>query len=119
MKKRSADAIKRGLCRVGADGNLQLTLEYKRDILLNNIYGVDLDAQAVEVAQLSLYLKLLEEETAATIQPKLGGLREQLPWLYADTRYAGKKHRPGFMLIKAGPLSGPSVGDSKRRWRQH
>jgi len=45
---------------------------------VNNIFGVDLDAQAVEVAQLSLYLKLLEEETAATVQPKLGGLREQL-----------------------------------------
>ncbi|NOT46576.1 MAG: N-6 DNA methylase [Acidobacteria bacterium] len=75
---RRRDAIKKGLCRETADGNLQLTLEHKRDILLNNIYGVDLDAQAVEVAQLSLYLKLLEEETAATVQPKLAGLREQL-----------------------------------------
>jgi type I restriction-modification system DNA methylase subunit len=77
-KTRRADAIKSGLCRETADGSLQLTLEHKRDILLNNIYGVDLDAQAVEVAQLSLYLKLLEEENAATVQPKLGGLREQL-----------------------------------------
>ncbi|HQU93932.1 MAG TPA: N-6 DNA methylase, partial [Pyrinomonadaceae bacterium] len=76
-KKRRAEALKAGLVRE-ADGNLQLTLEHKRDILLNNIYGVDLDAQAVEVAQLSLYLKLLEEETAATVQPKLAGLREQL-----------------------------------------
>jgi Eco57I restriction-modification methylase len=33
---------------------------------LNNIYGVDVDPQAVEVAQLSLYLKLLEDETTAT-----------------------------------------------------
>ena len=48
------------------DGLLCLTLEKKRQILLNNIYGVDLDPQAVEVAQLSLYLKLLEDETTAT-----------------------------------------------------
>ena len=83
-KTRREASIKKNLVRETADGNLQLTLEHKRDILLNNIYGVDLDAQAVEVAQLSLYVKLLEEETAASVQPKigarrkLGGLGEQL-----------------------------------------
>jgi type I restriction-modification system DNA methylase subunit len=45
------------------DGALLLSLHKKREILLNNIYGVDIDQQAVEVAQLSLYLKLLENET--------------------------------------------------------
>lgn len=48
------------------DGSLHLSLRKKREILLNNIYGVDIDAQAVEVAQLSLYLKMLEEETTAS-----------------------------------------------------
>lgn len=48
------------------DGGLRLTLEKKREILLNNVFGVDLDPQAVEVAQLSLYLKLLEDETTAS-----------------------------------------------------
>ena len=41
----------------------------------NNIFSVDVDAQATEVAQLSLALKLLEEATTATaraFQPKLG-----------------------------------------------
>jgi adenine-specific DNA-methyltransferase len=33
---------------------------------VNNIYGVDIDNQAVEVAQLSLYLKLLQDETPAS-----------------------------------------------------
>lgn len=47
-------------------GSLRLTLEKKRQILLNNVFGTDLDPQAVEVAQLSLYLKLLEDETAGT-----------------------------------------------------
>ncbi len=77
-KKRRADAVKQGLCRETIEGNLQLTIQYKRELLLNNIYGVDLDAQATEVAQLSLYLKLLEEETTATKQQFLSGFREQL-----------------------------------------
>lgn len=77
-KTRRDKAIKDGLCRETVEGSLQLTIQYKREILLNNIYGVDLDAQAVEVAQLSLYLKLLEEETTATKQQFLAGFREQL-----------------------------------------
>ncbi len=48
---------------VERDGGLVLSLQKKREILQNNIYGVDIDQQAVEVAQLSLYLKLLENET--------------------------------------------------------
>jgi len=40
----------------------KLSIEEKRRILLNNIYGVDIDAQAVEVTKLSLFLKLLEKE---------------------------------------------------------
>jgi len=42
------------------------TAERKR-ILLNNIYGVDIDTQAVEVTKLSLLLKVLEGENKATI----------------------------------------------------
>ena len=45
-----------------------LTTAHKRDILRNNIYGVDLDQNAVEVSKLSLLLKMLEneDESAAT-----------------------------------------------------
>ena len=48
------------------DGNLYLSLAKKRDILMKNIYGVDIDAQAVEVCQLSLCLKLLKDESPET-----------------------------------------------------
>lgn len=48
------------------DGKLYLTLAKKRDILVKNIYGVDIDAQAVEVCQLSLCLKLLKDESPET-----------------------------------------------------
>jgi type I restriction-modification system DNA methylase subunit len=56
---------RKGDC-IAHDGKLYLSLRKKRDILLNNIYGVDLDAQAVEVCQLSLYLRLLKEETTGS-----------------------------------------------------
>jgi len=42
------------------------TFERKR-ILLNNIYGVDIDPQAVEVTKLNLLLKCLEGETGQTL----------------------------------------------------
>lgn len=42
------------------DGQLFLTIKEKKRILLNNIYGVDIDNQAVEVTKLSLLLKVLE-----------------------------------------------------------
>lgn len=58
-KARKGDCVKH-------NGQLYLSLRKKREILLNNIYGVDIDAQAVEVCQLSLYLKLLQEETTAS-----------------------------------------------------
>ncbi len=57
--------VRKGDC-VRRDGTLHLSLQKKRDILTNSIYGVDIDRQAVEVAQLSLYLKLLEDETVGT-----------------------------------------------------
>ena len=57
--------VHKGDC-ITHEGRLYLSLRKKRDILVNNIYGVDLDAQAVEVCQLSLYLRLLKEETTGT-----------------------------------------------------
>ena len=58
-KARKADCVNR-------DGKFFLSLRQKREILLNNIYGVDIDAQAVEVCQLSLFLRLLQDETTAS-----------------------------------------------------
>lgn len=60
------------------DGKWVLSLKQKQKILTNNIFGVDLDHQAVEVTQLSLYLKLLEDETTATAQDTWVMFKEQL-----------------------------------------
>lgn len=45
-----------------------LTLHEKQRILLNNIFGVDIDIRAVEVARFSLLLKVLEDESAGAIE---------------------------------------------------
>jgi len=49
----------------------RLTIDERKRILLANIYGVDIDAQAVEVTKLSLLLKVLEGETGQSLQPLL------------------------------------------------
>ncbi|MHB1324721.1 MAG: Eco57I restriction-modification methylase domain-containing protein [Thermoleophilia bacterium] len=55
----------------------QLTTAEKKRILLNNIHGVDIDPQAVEVTKLSLLLKVLEEENQETINMQLKFFHER------------------------------------------
>jgi len=43
--------------------SVRLTAKLKKQILANNVYGVDLDAQAVEVTKFSLSMKALENVT--------------------------------------------------------
>jgi len=52
-------------------GEWKLTTDERKRILLNNIYGVDIDPQAVEVTKLSLLLKVLEGEDEQTISQQL------------------------------------------------
>lgn len=49
-------------------GEWRLTTAERKRILLNNIHGVDVDSQAVEVTKLSLLLKVLEGETQQQVQ---------------------------------------------------
>jgi type I restriction-modification system DNA methylase subunit len=76
-KKRRSEGRK-AKCSEHDDGTLRLSLWQRREILLNNIFGVDIDSQAVKVAQLSLYLKMLEDETAASTRNYQLELREAL-----------------------------------------
>jgi Eco57I restriction-modification methylase/TaqI-like C-terminal specificity domain len=52
-------------------GEWQLTMAEKKRILLNNIFGVDIDPQAVEVTKLSLLLKVMEGENDQTLGASL------------------------------------------------
>lgn len=53
------------------NGEWQLTSNGKKRILLNNIFGVDIDSNAVEVAKLSLYLQVLEGESEESLRADL------------------------------------------------
>ncbi len=61
----------------GPGGEWRLTTGEKKRILLNNIYGVDIDRQAVEVTKLSLLLKVLEGENQETLGQQLALWRER------------------------------------------
>lgn len=70
-KGKTAAVIYRG------EGDWQLTISKKKEILLNNIFAVDIDPQAVEVAKLSLLLKVVQNPgqldfTGERILPDLG-----------------------------------------------
>jgi len=56
----------------------RLTTAKKKEILLNNIFGVDIDPQAVEVTKLSLLLKVLEGESNETIGSQLALFQERV-----------------------------------------
>lgn len=59
------------------DGKWHLKISERKRILLNNIYGVDIDQQAVEVTKLSLLLKVLEGENQQTVADLLKYSRER------------------------------------------
>ena len=54
-------------------GRQRVKFSVKCSILMNCIHGVDIDHRAIRVAELSLYLKLLENE------PEIGN--KPMPWL--------------------------------------
>ncbi|MCK4738516.1 MAG: N-6 DNA methylase [Deltaproteobacteria bacterium] len=56
----------------------RLTASVKKQILTNNIHGVDIDRQAVEVAKLSLLLKVLEDENGETLARSKLNFRERV-----------------------------------------
>lgn len=61
----------------GGGGSWHLTTAEKKRILLNNIYGVDIDTQAVEVTKLSLMLKVLEGENRESLERQRRFLHER------------------------------------------
>jgi hypothetical protein len=86
-----ADYIGRTIYETTA-GQWWLTFDEKRRILLAHIRGVDIDANAVEVARFSLLLKLIENETAA-------GLRD----------YVNRQHTPALPSLDDTVRSGNSL----------
>lgn len=61
----------------GKGGEYHLTIQEKKRILLNNIFGVDIDPQAVNVTKLSLLLKVLEGENKDALEAQQKLFRER------------------------------------------
>lgn len=91
---------------LSSGGGWKLTTSKRKEILVNNIYGVDIDAQAVEVTKLSLLLKVLEEESG---QLSLG-LERALPDL-------GKNIQCGNSLIGWDYFEGQLTFDEDEKKR--
>lgn len=94
-----------------ASGEWRLTTQEKKRILLNNIYGVDIDSQAVEVTKLSLLLKVLEGESDETLTRQLSFVHERaLPDL-------GQNIKCGNSLIGPDYFAGQLMPDDEQMRR--
>jgi len=83
----------------------KLTIGERKRILLDNIYGVDIDAQAVETTKLSLLLKVLEGETQQSLQPVLRMFQERaLPDLGDNIKCGNSLIGPDFYRQAELPL---------------
>jgi hypothetical protein len=92
-------------------GDWRLTTQEKKRILLSNIYGVDIDPQAVEVTKLSLLLKVLEGESDETLKRQLSFVKERaLPDL-------GKNIKCGNSLIGPDYFTGKMFPDEEEMRR--
>lgn len=92
-------------------GEWKLTTTERKRILLNNLYGVDIDTQAVEVTKLSLLLKVLEGENEQTINAQLKMFHERaLPDL-------GNNIKCGNSLIGPDFFDGKLIVDAEERIR--
>lgn len=58
---------------------VHLTMSYKKEVVINNIFGVDIDPQAIEVAKMSMYILMLElNYKDDSVRPILPALDENI-----------------------------------------
>lgn len=82
---------------ISSANELKLTTAERKRILLNNIFGVDIDSQAVEVTKLSLMLKVLEGETEETLSSQLNMFHQRaLPDLGSNIKCGNSLIGPDF-----------------------
>jgi hypothetical protein len=80
-----------------AGGGWKLAIAERKRILLDNIYGVDIDAQAVETTKLSLLLKVLQGETQQSLQTVFKTFQERaLPDLGKNVKCGNSLIGPDF-----------------------
>lgn len=79
-----------------AGGGWKLTITERKRILLDHIYGVDIDSQAVEVTKLSLLLKVLEGENDQSVKGQLPLNMRALPDLGKNIKCGNSLISPDF-----------------------
>ncbi len=95
-----------------AGGEWRLTTAERKRILLNSIFGVDIDPQAVEVTKLSLLLKVLEGESGGTLMDRLKPFHgHALPDLSANIRCGNSLIGPDYY---SGAQLDPQGDDQSR-----
>lgn len=81
----------------------RLTTSERKRILLEHIFGVDIDTQAVEVTKLSLLLKVLEDESSETIGRNRDLFHERvLPDLESNIKCGNSLIAPDYFSDKLG-----------------
>ena len=89
-----------------SDGRVRLTARLKRQILLNNLFGVDIDQQAVEVTRFSLSLKALEDTRREELYEERSLFKETvLPDLYQNIKCGNSLIGPDYFSGKMFPDS--------------
>lgn len=107
--------------RQGPAGQPLLTSKIRKQILVDNIFGVDIDYQAVEVTKLSLLLKVLEGETTESVDALSRLFHERaLPDLGDNIKWGNSLVGPDIYETDAGITLTP---DEKKRiksfdWRE-
>ncbi|MGO8703262.1 MAG: Eco57I restriction-modification methylase domain-containing protein [Candidatus Brocadiia bacterium] len=100
----SPEKHKEAVFRDAKSGQLRLTIAEKKRILTTHIFGVDIDAQAVEVTKLSLLLKVLEGESAETVGRTMQLFHERaLPNLSDNIKCGNSLIGPGYFAGKLIP----------------
>jgi type I restriction-modification system DNA methylase subunit len=99
----------------GQGGDWYLTTAERKRLLLDHIYGVDIDAQAVETTKLSLLLKVLEGETAHSLATQLSFLHERvLPDLARNIKCGNSLIGPDFYDARPGQQMSFLLDDEER-----
>ncbi|MDP2628442.1 MAG: N-6 DNA methylase [Nanoarchaeota archaeon] len=119
----------------------KLSLGEKATILTNCIYGVDLDEKAVELAQLNLLLKILEEETRETRKRILPTMRDnikngnslisdssfdkafnwhaQFPNVFRDGGFDVVVGNPPYFTMQSAGTKIQKYFETSERWKEH
>jgi SAM-dependent methyltransferase len=102
----------RRICR-DSSGRWQLTVAEKGRILLNSIYGVDIDPGAVEVAKRSLLLKMLEGDQR-TASGRLADLSSNVHC--GNALIGPDSQMAGFDVIVGNPPHGARLSPAERAY---